>query len=122
MTELVDLYPDVDRMIGTRHPLRVRHVPDGVSVTSGITFHVLEQVLPDGTLRPLARIDAVLYASRATPVLSWQITAPAHEYRMPHVWMAVRGFTTEGDAIDALWRLHGLAEAGSLPVDLRDVV
>jgi len=73
-------------------------------------------------LHPLARIDAILYASRATPILSWQITAPAHEYQMPHVWMAVRAFATEGDCIDALWRLLGLAEAGCLPMDLRDAV
>lgn len=122
MTDLADMYPDVDRLVGMRHPLRMRHVVEGIPVRAGLTFHLLEQVLPDGTVHQLARIDAVLYATRATPVLSWQITAPAHEYRMPHVWMAVRAFTTEGDAIDALWRLHGLAEAGSLPVDLRNVV
>ena len=112
----------VGRMIDCTYQVQMRHVPEGVSVHAGITFHVLEQVLPDGTLRALARIDAILYASRATPILSWQITAPAFEYAMPNTWMAVRAFSTEGDAIDALWRLRGMAELGLLPTDLRDAV
>lgn len=122
MTELSVRSHVVGRMIDATYQVQIRHVPEGVSVTSGLTFHILEQLLPDGSSHPLARIDAVLYASRATPVLSWQITAPAHEYQMPHVWMAVRAFVTEGDAIDTLWRLRGLAEAGGLAVDLRDVI
>ena len=112
----------VGRMIDCTYQVQMRHVPEGISVHAGITVHVLEQVLPDGTLRGLARIDAVLYASRATPILSWQITAPAFEYAMPHTWMAVRAFETEGDCIDALWRLRGFAELGLLPTDLRDAV
>ena len=112
----------VGRMIDCTYQVQMRHVPDGIPVVSGLTFHVLEQVLPDGTLRLLARIDAILYASRATPILSWQITAPAFEYEMAHVWMAVRAFQSEGDCIDALWRLRGMAEIGLLPKDLRDVV
>ena len=80
----------VGRMIDCTYQVQMRHVPDGIPVVSGLTFHVLEQVLPDGSLRLLARIDAILYASRATPILSWQITAPAFEYDMAHVWMAVR--------------------------------
>ena len=112
----------VGRMIDCTYQVQMRHVPDGIPVVSGLTFHVLEQVLPDGSLRLLARIDAILYASRATPILSWQITAPAFEYDMAHVWMAVRAFESEGDCIDALWRLRGMAELGLLPKDLRDVV
>ena len=112
----------VGRMVDCTYQVQMRHVPDGIPVISGLTFHVLEQVLPDGTLRLLARIDAILYASRATPILSWQITAPAFEYEMAHVWMAVRAFQSEGDCIDALWRLRGMAEIGLLPKDLRDVV
>ena len=112
----------VGRMIDCISQVQIRHVPDGILVPGGITFHVMEQVLPDGTLRPLARIDALLYARRSNPVLEWRITAPAIEYQMPHVWMAVRAFSTEGDAIDALWRLRGMAEEGLLPTDLRDAI
>lgn len=123
MTEsMVSQEHKVGRMIDCTYQVQMRHVPDGIPVVSGLTFHVLEQVLPDGTLRLLARIDAILYASRATPILSWQITAPAFEYEMAHVWMAVRAFQSEGDCIDALWRLRGMAEIGLLPKDLRDVV
>ena len=114
--------PVVGRMIDCTYQVQMRHVPEGITVHAGITFHVLEQVLPDGTLRGLARIDAVLYADRSNPRLSWQITAPAYEYQMPHAWMAVRAFETEGDCIDALWRLRGMAELGFLPTDLRDAV
>ena len=110
----------VGRMIDCTSQVQIRHVPDGILIPGGITFHVMEQVLPDGTLRPLARIDALLYARRSNPVLEWRITAPAFEYQMPDVWMAVRAFGTEGDAIDALWRLRGMAELGLLPTDLRD--
>ena len=112
----------VGRMIDCTYQVQMRHVPDGIPVVSGLTFHVLEQVLPDGSLRLLARIDAVLYAHGSNPRLSWQITAPAFEYDMAHVWMAVRAFETEGDCIDALWRLRGMAELGLLPKDLRDAI
>ena len=112
----------VGRMIDCTREVQMRHVPEGIIIPSGITFHVLEQVLPDGTLRALARIDAILYAQRSNPVLEWRITAPAFEYQMPDVWMAVRAFSTEGDAIDALWRLRGMAELGLLPTDLRDAI
>ena len=112
----------VGRMIDCTYQVQMRHVIDGIIIPAGITFHVLEQELPDGTLRPLARIDAILYASRSNPVLEWRITAPAFEYQMPDVWMAVRAFSTEGDAIDALWRLRGMAELGLLPTDLRDAI
>ena len=109
-------------MIDCTRQVQMRHVPEGIIIPSGITFHVMEQVLPDGTLRPLARIDAILFVSRSNPVLEWRITAPAFEYQMPDVWMAVRAFSTEGDAIDALWRLRGMAEEGNLPNDLRDAI
>ena len=112
----------VGRMIDCTRQVQMRHVPEGIIIPSGITFHVMEQVLPDGTLRALARIDAILYAQRSNPVLEWRITAPAFEYQMPDVWMAVRAFSTEGDAIDALWRLRGMAEEGNLPNDLRDAI
>ena len=112
----------VGRMIDCTRQVQMRHVPEGIIIPSGITFHVMEQVLPDGTLRPLARIDAILFVSRSNPVLEWRITAPAFEYQMPDVWMAVRAFSTEGDAIDALWRLRGMAEEGNLPNDLRDAI
>jgi len=112
----------VGRMIDCTYQIQMRHIADGIVVPGGITFHVLEQVLPDGTLRGVARIDAVLYVDRSSPRMSWQITAPAFEYQLPHLWLAVRAFGTEGDCIDALWRLRGLAELGLLPVDLRDAV
>jgi len=112
----------VGRMIDCTRQVQMRHVPEGIIIPSGITFHLMEQVLPDGTLRALARIDAILYAQRSNPVLEWRITAPAFEYQMPDVWMAVRAFSTEGDAIDALWRLRGMAEEGNLPNDLRDAI
>ena len=112
----------VGRMIDCTSQVQIRHVPDGILVPGGITFHVMEQVLPDGTLRALARIDALLYARRSNPVLEWRITAPAFEYQMPDVWMAVRTFGTEGNTIDALWRLRGMAELGLLPTDLRDAI
>ncbi len=120
MNSTTDNTHRVGRMIDCTSQLQVRHVSDGIIIPGGITFHVLEQVLPNGTLRPLARIDAILYARRSNPVLEWRITAPAFEYQMPDVWMAVRAFGTEGDAIDALWRLRGMAELGLLPTDLRD--
>jgi len=122
MNPTADTTHRVGRMIDTTHQVQMRHLPDGIVVPGGITFHVMEQVLPDGTLRPLARIDAILYATRANPVLSWQITAPAFEYQLPHLWLAVRAFGTEGDTIDALWRLRGMAELGVLPMDLRDAI
>jgi hypothetical protein len=112
----------VGRMIDCTRQVQMRHVPEGIIIPSGITFHVMEQVLPDGTLRSLARIDAILYAQRSNPVLEWRITAPGFEYQMPDVWLAVRAFSTEGDAIDALWRLRGMAEEGNLPNDLRDAI
>ena len=112
----------VGRMIDCTIQVQIRHLPDGILVPGGITFHIMEQVLPDGTLRALARIDALLYARRSNPVLEWRITAPAYEYQMPDVWMAVRAFSTEGDTIDALWRLRGMAELGLLPTDLRDAI
>jgi len=112
----------VGRMIDCTRQVQMRHVPEGIIIPSGITFHLMEQVLPDGTLRALARIDAILYAQRSNPVLEWRITAPGFEYQMPDVWLAVRAFSTEGDAIDALWRLRGMAEEGNLPNDLRDAI
>jgi len=122
MNPTTDVTHRVGRMIDCTREVQMRHVPEGIIIPGGITFHVMEQVLPDGTLRPLARIDAILYARRSDPVLEWRITAPAFEYQMPDVWMAVRAFSTEGDAIDALWRLRGMAEEGLLPTDLRDGV
>ena len=122
MNGMTDVTHRVGRMIDCTRQVQMRHVPEGIIIPSGITFHILEQVLPDGTLRALARIDAILYVSRSNPVLEWRITAPAFEYQMPDVWMAVRAFSTEGDAIDALWRLRGMAEEGNLPNDLRDAI
>ena len=112
----------VGRMIDCTSQVQIRHVSDGVIIPGGITFHVMEQVLPDNTVRPLVRIDAVLYASGSKPILSWQITAPAFEYDLPHLWLAVRAFETEGDTLDALWRLRGMAELALLPTDLRDAI
>ena len=122
MNGMTDVTHRVGRMIDCTRQVQMRHVPEGIIIPSGITFHVLEQVLPDGTLRALARIDAILYAQRSNPVLEWRITAPGFEYQMPDVWLAVRAFSTEGDAIDALWRLRGMAEEGNLPNDLRDAI
>ena len=122
MNGMTDVTHRVGRMIDCTRQVQMRHVPEGIIIPSGITFHVMEQVLPDGTLRALARIDAILYAQRSNPVLEWRITAPGFEYQMPHVWIAVRAFSTEGDAIDALWRLRGMAEEGNLPNDLRDAI
>jgi len=101
--------------------LQIRHIPAGLVIPSGLTFHVLEVVADTGAT-PIARIDAVLYAHKATPILSWQVTAPAYEYRLPHLWLSVRSFVTEGDAIDALGRLRELIITGALPDDLRDVI
>jgi len=122
MNGMTDVTHRVGRMIDCTRQVQMRHVPEGIIIPSGITFHVMEQVLPDGTLRALARIDAILYAQRSNPVLEWRITAPGFEYQMPDVWLAVRAFSTEGDAIDALWRLRGMAEEGNLPNDLRDAI
>jgi len=122
MNCMTDVTHRVGRMIDCTRQVQMRHVPEGIIIPSGITFHVMEQVLPDGTLRALARIDAILYAQRSNPVLEWRITAPGFEYQMPDVWLAVRAFSTEGDAIDALWRLRGMAEEGNLPNDLRDAI
>ena len=122
MTSNTDMRPAVGRMVDCTSQVQIRHVPDGIIIPGGITFHVLETLTIDGTVRPLARIDAILYASRSNPVLEWRITAPAYEYAMPNTWMAVRAFSTEGDAIDALWRLLGMAEFFCLPTDLRDAI
>ena len=122
MTSNTDMRPVVGRMIGCTNEVQIRHVPDGIIIPGGITFHVLETLNMDGTIRPLARIDALLYARRSNPVLEWRITAPAFEYQMPDVWMAVRTFSTEGDAIDALWLLLGMAQHWYLPADLRDAI
>ena len=122
MNGMTDVTHRVGRMIDCTRQVQMRHVPEGIIIPSGITFHLMEQVLPDGTLRALARIDAILYAQRSNPVLEWRITAPGFEYQMPDVWLAVRAFSTEGDAIDALWRLRGMAEEGNLPNDLRDAI
>ena len=122
MNGMTDVTHRVGRMIDCTRQVQMRHVPEGIIIPSGITLHVMEQVLPDGTLRALARIDAILYAQRSNPVLEWRITAPGFEYQMPDVWLAVRAFSTEGDAIDALWRLRGMAEEGNLPNDLRDAI
>jgi len=122
MNGMTDVTHRVGRMIDCTRQVQMRHVPEGIIIPSGITFHVMEQVLPDGTLRALARIDAILYAQRSNPILEWRITAPGFEYQMPDVWLAVRAFSTEGDAIDALWRLRGMAEEGNLPNDLRDAI
>ena len=122
MNHMTDMRAVVGRMVDCTNEVQIRHVPDGIIIPGGITFHVLETLNWDGTLRSLARIDAILYARRSDPVLEWRITAPAYEYAMPNTWMAVRAFSTEGDAIDALWRLLGMAEHWALPTDLRDAI
>lgn len=122
MNSTTDVTHREGRMIGGTNRVQIRALRHHPIVPGGITFHVMEQVLPDNTVRPLVRIDAVLYESGSKPILSWQLTAPAFEYDLPHLWLAVRAFETEGDTLDALWRLRGMAEEGLLPTDLRDAI
>ena len=122
MTRTTDVTHRVGRMVDATHSLEMRYLPDGVPVNGGRTYHVLQQVCDDSTVNLLARIDATVVTVVGTASILWYINAPANEYDMPHVWMAVRAFSTEGDAIDALWRLRGLAEKGLLPTDLRDAI
>ena len=122
MTPTEPITHRVGRMVDATHALEMRYLPDGIPCEGGRTYHVLSQVCDDGTTRQLARIDATVVTVAGTASILWYINAPAFEYDLPHVWMAVRAFNVEGDAIDALWRLRGLAEAGALPTDLRDVI
>jgi hypothetical protein len=112
----------VGRMVDATHSLEMKYLPVGVPCEGGRTYHILSQVCDDGTVCLLARIDATVVNVVGTATILWYINAPAIEYDMPHVWMAVRSWSTEGDAIDALWRLRGLAQAGQLPNDLRDAI
>ncbi len=101
--------------------IRVTHIPNGAPMTCGLTFHVLEQF--DGReWRPMARVNAVLTSYRATPIMAWVISAPGTFKPSPDLWLSCRAFATEGDAIDALWRLHQLFVEGELPQDIRDAV
>ena len=120
MTRTTDVTHRVGRMVDATHSLEMKYLPDGVPCEGGRTYHILSQVCDDGTIHLLARIDATVVTQGGNAVILWYINAPAVEYQMPHVWMAVRAFSTEGDAIDALWRLRGMAELGLLPTDLRD--
>ena len=122
MTRTTDVTHRVGRMVDATHSLEMKYLPDGVPCDGGRTYHILSQVCDDGTINLLARIDATVVTQCRNAVILWYINAPAIEYQMPHVWMAVRAFATEGDAIDALWRLRGMAELGLLPTDLRDAI
>ena len=101
--------------------IRVMHMPSGLPIYGGLTLHVLERF--DGLRwHPMAKINAVLTTYRSTPSIAWLITAPGSFHADPSLWLTCRAFTTEGDAIDALWRLHGLWLAGDYPVDIRDAI
>jgi len=110
------------RMVNAPHQLDMRYLPDGVPCEGGRTYHVLAQVCDDGWTAELARIDATVVTVMGKATILWYINAPGYEYDMPHVWIAVRAWDTEGDAIDALWRLRELAKCGELPRDLRDAI
>ena len=101
--------------------IRVTHVPNGAPINCGLTFHVLE-VFDRGTWLPLAKVNAVLTVYRATPTMAWVIAAPGTFQADPSLWLSCRAFATEGDAIDALWRLHGLWTWGQFPRDIRDAI
>ena len=108
---------ETDRLV-----LDVRYMPEGMPCEGGRTYHVLNQHCSDGTVNTIARIDATVVTVMHKATILWYINAPGHEYDMPHLWIAVRAWDTEGDAIDALWRLRKLANAGQLPLDLRDAI
>jgi hypothetical protein len=112
----------VGRMLDATHQLEMRYLETGTPCEGGRTYHILSQNFEDHTQHQLARIDAMVVHVMNEATLMWYINAPGHEYDMPHVWIAVRAFHTEGEAIDALWRLRHLAAAGELPVDLRDAI
>jgi len=112
----------VNRMIDAANCLEMQYLPDGVPCEGGRTYHVLSQVCVDGTQNQLARIDATVVTVMGKATILWYVNAPGYEYEMPHRWIAVRAWDTEGDAIDALWRLRKLADAGRLPLDLRDAI
>jgi hypothetical protein len=112
----------VGRLVDATNRLELRYLPDGIPTDGGRTYHILSQECADGTSNQLARIDATVVTVLAEATILWYVNAPAYEYQMPHIWMAVRAFPTEGDAIDALWRLRRLAEHRSLPMDLRDAI
>jgi hypothetical protein len=112
----------VGRMVDATHSLEMHYLENGVPCEGGRTYHVLSQVCDDGTQNQLARIDATVVTVMGEAKILWYINAPGYEYDMPHVWIAVRAWDTEGDAIDALWRLRKLAKAGQLPLDLRDAI
>lgn len=101
--------------------IRVMHQPNGAPMYCGLTFHVLESF--DGLRwRPMAKVNAVLTSMKATPQMAWVISAPGTFHASPDLWLTCRAFPTEGDAIDALWRLHGLWLEGDYPVDIRDAI
>jgi hypothetical protein len=101
--------------------VRVRHITNGQPINAGLTFHVLE-THDRGTWYPIARVDCVLTSWRSTPVMAWLIAAPGSFLPVPDLWLSCRAFATEGDGIDALWRLHDLYVAGELPNDIRNAV
>ena len=101
--------------------IRVNHYPNGTPITCGMTFHQLE-MWNGATWIGLARVDCVLVSYRATPQMAWVIAAPGSFRPVPDLWLSARAFATEGDAIDALWRLHGLFVAGEYPTDIRDAI
>ncbi len=111
----------VPELADTVDRFRVTHIPDGMSRERGLTYHVLEVFNVDRWV-PMARVDAVLVSLRSTPHLHWFIYAPGTFDAVPDLWLSCRAFATEGDAIDSLWRLHGLAMAGNYPHDIRDAI
>ena len=101
--------------------IRVNHYPNGRPITCGMTFHQLE-TWTGATWTGLARVDCVLVSYRATPRMTWVIAAPNRFPAVPDLWLSARAFGTEGDAIDALWRLHGLFVEGEYPADIADAI
>ena len=105
-----------------RSTYMMEHIPHGEFVQGGAVLHKLWRFPPEGGQVLVARVQCGVVMYRATPSISWYVSAPVpHPHGEPLV-VAMRAFDTEGDAMDALLRLEALGCDGVLPADLRDAI
>lgn len=107
---------------GRRAWPRVRHIEHGDPVNMGRAYHSLE-VWTGKVWQPIAQVQALVMPSSSGPVVDWFVCQRQRVDQSETVyWSPRRHFTTEGDAIDALWRLQGLYKEGFWPLDIEDAI
>ena len=101
---------------------RIRHIEYGDPVYMGRAYHSLEEW--DGKVwRPIAQVQALISPTSRGPVIDWFV-CQKDRVHLSHTtyWSPRRHFKTEGDAIDALWRLLGLYQEGLYPEEIADAI